>query len=69
METIAPWVYTIDIVGTFVFAISGALAASEKRFDIFGANPSSSARRSTPRPAWPAPRYSWGWNGWTPPAC
>lgn len=31
------WIYLIDIVGTFVFAISGALAASEKRFDIFGA--------------------------------
>lgn len=30
-------IYLIDIIGTFVFAISGALAASEKRFDIFGA--------------------------------
>ncbi|KXX68331.1 trimeric intracellular cation channel family protein [Flammeovirga sp. SJP92] len=27
----------LDLIGTFVFAISGALAASEKRFDIFGA--------------------------------
>ncbi|MBB6463000.1 trimeric intracellular cation channel family protein [Flammeovirga kamogawensis] len=27
----------LDLVGTFVFAISGALAASEKKFDIFGA--------------------------------
>lgn len=26
-----------DYIGTFVFAISGALVASEKRFDIFGA--------------------------------
>lgn len=31
------WIYLIDIAGTFVFAVSGALAASEKRFDIFGA--------------------------------
>ncbi|PHN06756.1 trimeric intracellular cation channel family protein [Flavilitoribacter nigricans] len=37
MSVIASWIYLIDIVGTFVFAISGALAASEKRFDIFGA--------------------------------
>ncbi|MEO1213503.1 MAG: trimeric intracellular cation channel family protein [Bacteroidota bacterium] len=29
-------VYTLDLIGTFVFAISGALAASEKKFDIFG---------------------------------
>ena len=36
-DIIAPWIYAIDIAGTFVFAISGALAASEKRFDIFGA--------------------------------
>lgn len=27
----------LDLIGTFVFAISGALAASEKRLDIFGA--------------------------------
>ncbi|OHX66904.1 trimeric intracellular cation channel family protein [Flammeovirga pacifica] len=30
-------IYFLDLVGTFVFAISGALAASEKKFDIFGA--------------------------------
>lgn len=30
-------IYAIDIIGTFVFAVSGALAASDKRFDIFGA--------------------------------
>ncbi|MDW3647414.1 MAG: trimeric intracellular cation channel family protein [Bacteroidia bacterium] len=30
-------VYSLDLIGTFVFAISGALAASEKKFDIFGA--------------------------------
>jgi uncharacterized membrane protein YeiH len=35
--SLAPWIYAIDLIGTFVFAISGALAASEKRFDIFGA--------------------------------
>ncbi len=37
MSVVNSWIYLIDIVGTFVFAISGALAASEKRFDIFGA--------------------------------
>ena len=26
-----------DLIGTFVFAISGTLAASDKRFDLFGA--------------------------------
>lgn len=30
-------IYFLDLVGTFVFAISGALAASEKRLDVFGA--------------------------------
>ncbi len=30
-------IYFIDLAGTLVFAISGVLAASEKRFDIFGA--------------------------------
>lgn len=30
-------IYSLDLIGTFVFAISGALAASEKKFDIFGA--------------------------------
>lgn len=29
-------VYTIDILGTFAFAISGALVASDKKFDLFG---------------------------------
>jgi uncharacterized membrane protein YeiH len=29
-------VYAIDIVGTFAFAISGALVASKKEFDLFG---------------------------------
>lgn len=28
--------YFLDLTGTFVFAISGAIAASNKRFDIFG---------------------------------
>jgi uncharacterized membrane protein YeiH len=28
--------YTLDILGTFAFAISGALVASKKRFDLFG---------------------------------
>lgn len=31
------WIYSLDLIGTFVFAISGALAASEKKLDIFGA--------------------------------
>lgn len=31
-------IYTIDLAGTLVFAISGALAASEKQLDIFGAS-------------------------------
>ncbi len=29
-------IYTIDILGTFAFAISGALVASDKKFDLFG---------------------------------
>lgn len=29
-------IYTIDILGTFAFAISGALIASDKNFDLFG---------------------------------
>lgn len=29
--------YSLDLIGTFVFAISGVLAASEKKFDVFGA--------------------------------
>ncbi len=31
-------VYFIDLTGTLVFAISGVLAASEKKFDVFGAS-------------------------------
>lgn len=30
-------IYTLDIIGTFVFAISGALTAASKKFDLFGA--------------------------------
>lgn len=30
-------IYILDLIGTFVFAISGTLAATEKRFDVFGA--------------------------------
>jgi uncharacterized membrane protein YeiH len=29
-------IYVLDIVGTFAFAISGALVASEKKYDLFG---------------------------------
>lgn len=29
-------IYALDILGTFAFAISGALVASEKKFDLFG---------------------------------
>ncbi|MFT7442583.1 MAG: putative membrane protein YeiH, partial [Maribacter sp.] len=29
-------VYVIDILGTFAFAVSGALVALEKKFDMFG---------------------------------
>ena len=29
-------IYLIDILGTFAFAISGALVALDKNFDIFG---------------------------------
>lgn len=29
-------IYTIDILGTFAFAISGALVAIKKEFDVFG---------------------------------
>ncbi len=31
------WIYTIDIIGTFIFAISGILAAIDKKFDLVGA--------------------------------
>ncbi|AOW19833.1 trimeric intracellular cation channel family protein [Urechidicola croceus] len=30
------FIYTLDIIGTFAFAISGALVAAEKEFDLFG---------------------------------
>ena len=30
------FIYALDIIGTFAFAISGALIASKKNFDIFG---------------------------------
>ena len=30
-------IYFLDLFGTFVFAISGAMSAASKRFDIFGA--------------------------------
>jgi len=29
--------YFLDLIGTFTFAVSGALAASNRRFDLFGA--------------------------------
>ncbi|MBL4605227.1 MAG: trimeric intracellular cation channel family protein [Flavobacteriaceae bacterium] len=29
-------IYVLDIIGTFAFAISGALVASKKNFDLFG---------------------------------
>tara|TARA_B110000971_G_scaffold5472_1_gene5462 strand:+ start:266 stop:409 length:144 start_codon:yes stop_codon:yes gene_type:complete len=29
-------IYVLDILGTFAFAISGALVALDKKFDIFG---------------------------------
>lgn len=29
-------IYTLDLIGTFAFAISGALVASKKDFDLFG---------------------------------
>jgi uncharacterized membrane protein YeiH len=30
-------IYFLDLIGTFTFAVSGALAASNRRFDLFGA--------------------------------
>ena len=30
------WIYSIDLLGTFVFAISGVLTAIDKKFDIVG---------------------------------
>ncbi|GJM36411.1 MAG: membrane protein [Saprospiraceae bacterium] len=32
-----PILYSLDLIGTLVFAISGTLTAMDKRFDIFGA--------------------------------
>jgi len=31
------WIYVLDMIGTLVFAISGVLAAVEKKFDVVGA--------------------------------
>jgi len=31
------WIYILDMIGTLVFAISGVLAAVEKKFDVVGA--------------------------------
>lgn len=31
------FIYAIDLIGTFVFAVSGVLTASKQKFDIFGA--------------------------------
>ncbi len=36
MHTIETFVWVLDVGGTFVFAISGALAAVNRRLDIFG---------------------------------
>jgi uncharacterized membrane protein YeiH len=30
------FIYALDIIGTFAFAVSGALVAMRKRFDVFG---------------------------------
>ncbi len=32
------WIYSIDLIGTFVFAISGVLAGVDKKFDLVGAS-------------------------------
>lgn len=32
------WIYYIDLIGTFVFAISGILAGIDKKFDLVGAS-------------------------------
>jgi uncharacterized membrane protein YeiH len=29
-------IYSLDLIGTFAFALSGALVAEQKSFDIFG---------------------------------
>ena len=36
MIAIESFVHLLDLVGTFVFAISGAVAAVNRRLDIFG---------------------------------
>ena len=36
MITIETFLHVLDLVGTFVFAISGAVAAVNRRLDIFG---------------------------------
>lgn len=36
MNTLETFVHVLDLVGTFVFAISGAVAAVNRRLDIFG---------------------------------
>src|SRR5271163_2488393 len=36
MITILPFVHILDLGGTFVFAISGAVAAVNRRLDVFG---------------------------------
>lgn len=33
----ANFIYAIDLIGTFVFAISGVLTATKQKFDLFGA--------------------------------
>ncbi|THH39742.1 trimeric intracellular cation channel family protein [Neolewinella litorea] len=30
------WIYPLDLIGTFVFAVSGVLTAIDKRFDLVG---------------------------------
>ncbi|MCZ8548009.1 trimeric intracellular cation channel family protein [Mesorhizobium qingshengii] len=36
MNTLETFVHVLDLIGTFVFAISGAVAAVNRRLDIFG---------------------------------
>ncbi len=36
-STIMNFFYLLDLIGTFVFAISGTIAAGQKRLDLFGA--------------------------------
>ena len=30
-------IYSLDLIGTFVFAVSGTLSAANKKLDLFGA--------------------------------